>query len=243
MGRPRYRKSAMSGLFIVDKPKGWSSMDVVRTVRNSAGFVKTGHAGTLDPLATGVIVCCIGKATRSVEAIMNMPKVYETTIDLSAFTNTDDGEGEREEVAVETPPTEAAIRELLPRFIGTIEQRPPLYSAVHVDVKRAYKMARKGQEVEIPTREVQCDGIELLDYTWPILKLRVACGRGFYVRSLARDVGQALETGGYLTELVRTAVGPYTIEDAADEARMKQPISQFDLTDAPPPLARKVEEE
>lgn len=242
MGRPRYRKSAMSGLFIVNKPSGWSSMDVVRTVRNSAGFVKTGHAGTLDPLATGVIVCCIGKATRSVEAIMNMPKVYETTIDLSAFTNTDDGEGEREEVAVDTPPTEAAVRDVLPKFIGTIEQRPPLYSAVHVDGKRAYKLARKGEDVEIPSREVECEGIDFLSYEWPILTLRVHCGRGFYVRSLARDIGKELGTGGYLTELVRTAVGPYTIEKAADEARMKQSITQFDLLDAPPPLARKVEE-
>lgn len=234
MGRkPRYRKSAMSGLLVVDKPLGWSSMDVVRKVRDAAGFVKTGHGGTLDPLATGVVICCIGSATKSVDALMAMQKVYETTIDLSAFTKTDDAEAEREEVEVAEPPTEDAVRAALEAFVGEIQQVPPMYSAVHVDGKRAYKLARKGEEVALEPRTVRIDEIDVQSYDWPILKVRVTCGKGVYVRSLARDLGKALGTGGHLAGLRRTAVGPYTVDDAATAERLLQPITQFDLQDPP----------
>ena len=234
MGRkPRYRKSAMSGLLVVDKPLGWSSMDVVRKVRDAAGFVKTGHGGTLDPLATGVVICCIGSATKAVEALMGMPKVYDTRIDLSAFTKTDDAEAEREEVEVATPPTEAEVRAALETFVGEIQQVPPLYSAVHVDGKRAYKLARKGEDVQLEARTVRIDAIELLEYDFPHLRILVRCGKGVYVRSLARDLGKALGTGGYLSGLRRTAVGPYTVEQAVGADRLLQPIGQFDLLDAP----------
>ena len=164
---------------------------------------------------------------------MGMPKVYETTIDLSAFTNTDDREGVREEVGVETPPTEAQVREVLQGFIGDIEQVPPLFSAVHVDGERAYKRARKGEDVDIPARTVHVEHIELLSYEFPRLTVRVDCGRGTYVRSLARDIGQALGTGGHLESLVRTAIGPYRIEDAHDLNDPELRITQFDLLDAP----------
>ncbi|MDJ0521717.1 MAG: tRNA pseudouridine(55) synthase TruB, partial [Planctomycetota bacterium] len=220
MGRPRYRKSAMAGLLVVDKPLGWSSMDVVRRVRKAAGFVKTGHGGTLDPLATGVVVCCIGRATKAVERIMKMPKVYDTTIDLSAFTQTDDREGEREEVEVATPPSIEQVRAALETFVGDIEQVPPKYSAVHVDGKRAYKLARKGEDVELEARQVHVASIELLEYEWPNVRIVVTCGKGMYVRSLARDLGVALGTGGHLAKLRRTAVGPYTVEGAATAERL-----------------------
>ena len=234
MGRkPRYRKSAMSGLLVVDKPLGWSSMDVVRKVRDAAGFVKTGHGGTLDPLATGVVICCIGSATKAVETLMGMPKVYDTKIDLSAFTKTDDAEADREEVEVETPPTEDEVRAALATFVGEIQQVPPLYSAVHVDGKRAYTLARKGEDVELEPRTVRIDAIDLLEYAWPHLRVEVRCGKGVYVRSLARDLGKALGTGGYLSGLRRTAVGPYTVEEAVTAERLLQPIGQFDLLDAP----------
>ncbi|MDF1700177.1 MAG: tRNA pseudouridine(55) synthase TruB [Planctomycetota bacterium] len=234
MGRkPRYRKSAMAGLLIVDKPLGWSSMDVVRKVRHAAGFVKTGHGGTLDPLATGVVVCCIGHATKSVEALMGMQKTYDAKIDLSAFTPTDDAEGEREEVAVETPPSEDDVRAALETFVGEIQQVPPLYSAIHVDGKRAYKLARKGEDVELEARTVRIDSIELLEYEFPHVRVLVRSGKGVYVRSLARDLGKALGTGGYLSGLRRTAVGPYRVEDAVTAERLLQPIGQFDLLDAP----------
>ena len=234
MGRPRYRKSAMEGLLIVDKPLGWTSMDVVRRVRKAAGWVKTGHAGTLDPLATGVIVCCVGNATKSVERLMGLEKTYDSTFDLSAFTTTDDREGERTEVAVEEPPSEERVREVLDTFLGDIEQVPPQFSAVHVEGKRAYKLARDGQKVEIKARTVHVESIELLEYAWPIVRVLVKCGRGTYVRSMARDVGVALGTGGHLAGLRRTAVGPYTLEGAADAERLLLPIMQHDLLDVPP---------
>jgi len=231
--RPRYRKSAMAGVFVVDKPLGWSSMDVVRKVRKAAGWVKTGHGGTLDPLATGVVVCCIGSATKKIDVIMRMPKVYDTTIDLSAFTPTDDREGEREEVEVATPPTEAQIHAALEPFVGDILQVPPKYSAVHVDGKRAYKLMREGEDVQIEPRPVRIDAIELLEYAWPTVRILVRCGKGVYVRSLARDLGAALGTGGHLAGLRRTAVGPYTVDDAAGAERLLLPITQQDLLDPP----------
>jgi tRNA pseudouridine55 synthase len=223
----------MGGILVVDKPLGWTSMDVVRHVRKAAGFVKTGHAGSLDPLATGVVVCCVGHATRHVERIMGMPKVYATKIDLSAFTPTDDREGEREEVDVAQPPDEAAVREVLERFVGDIQQVPPQYSAVHVDGKRAYKLARKGETVEIKPRTVHVAKIDLVSYTWPVLELLIECGRGTYVRSMARDFGGALGTGGHLAGLRRTAVGPYDLDVAVDGARLQLSIGASDLL-APP---------
>ena len=150
--RPRYRKSALEGLLVVDKPLGWSSMDVVRRVRHAAGFVKTGHAGTLDPLATGVVVCCLGRATRAVEALMAQPKRYETVIDLSAFTSTDDREGPREEVVVDRPPTEAEIDEALQGFVGEIEQAPPAYSAILVRGEGPPSMWRASGPTTSPVR-------------------------------------------------------------------------------------------
>ena len=233
MGRPRYRKSAMTGLLVVDKPQGWSSMDVVRRVRGAAGFVKTGHAGSLDPLATGVVVCCLGKATRAVERIMAMPKVYDTQIDLGAFTVTDDREGEREEVVVAEPPDEARVREVLATFVGDIQQVPPAYSAIHVDGKRAYKLAREGKEVQLEARPVRMDSIELLAYQFPRLAVRIGCGRGFYVRSLARDIGRELGTGGHLADLRRTAVGEYDLSTAVGPERLEEAITQDDLLEVP----------
>ena len=178
---------ALDGLFVVDKPIGWSSMDVVRRVRQAAGGAKTGHAGTLDPLATGVVICCLGRATRAVESLMGMTKVYETQVDLSAFTATDDREGDRQQVAVDSVPDESALRDALAEFQGQIEQIPPAYSAVHVNGRRAYQLARRGMAVELSPRTVSIERIELLDYQWPTVNLRVVCGRGVYIRSLARD--------------------------------------------------------
>ena len=227
-------KSDLSGLIVVDKALGMSSMDVVRRVRRAAGKAKTGHAGTLDPLATGVVICCLGKATKSVEKLMGQPKVYETCVDLSAFTQTDDLEGEREEVDVPEPPTRALIQAVLPQFIGdAIEQTPPIYSAIHVNGQRAYKLARKGESVEMPTKIVRIDAIDILDYAWPNLTLSIRCGRGTYIRSLGRDIGKKLNTGGHLTALRRTAVGEYTLEKAHPIDRFESPITQDDLLPIP----------
>lgn len=229
MGRPRYANPTLTGLLVVDKPLGWSSMDVVRRVRRAAGNAKVGHAGTLDPLATGVVVCCLGNATKLIDSLMGLTKVYEAEVDLSAFTPTDDREGEREEVAVAAEPTLDALRHALARFIGEIDQRPPAFSAIHVNGQRAYKLARRGEDVNLGTRRVRIDAIELLHYDWPIATLRITCGKGTYIRSLARELGEALGTGGHLAALRRTAVGPYDLTNAADENRLQSPIAESDL--------------
>lgn len=213
-------------------------MTVVRRVRKAAGGVKTGHAGTLDPLATGVVICCLGKATRCVEHLMGMPKSYVADVDLSAFTTTDDREGPREEITVASPPEAQQIRDALGGFVGHIQQKPPAFSAVHVQGKRAYKLARQGQTLDLPARTVRIDNIDLLDYRWPTATLRVDCGRGVYIRSLARDLGGALGTGGHLANLRRTAVGAYTLNQAVDEQRLESPITQADLLPPPEPPAR-----
>lgn len=225
--------STLSGLIVVDKAIGMSSMDVVRRVRRAAGGAKTGHAGTLDPLATGVVICCLGKATKCVEKLMGQPKAYHTVIDLSAFTNTDDLEGEREEVAVANPPTREQVQAVIPQFVGEIQQTPPIYSAIHINGQRAYKLARKGESVEMPVKTVRIDNIDVLDYAWPNLTLSINCGRGTYIRSLGRDIGKQLNTGGHLASLRRTAVGEYTLEKSHPIDRFESPISQDDLLPVP----------
>jgi len=226
-----------NGLVVVDKPLGASSMDVVRRVRWSARqvegvtkkSVKVGHAGTLDPLATGVVICCLGRATKQVDQLMNLTKVYEATIDLSAFTNTEDREGERQEVDVPVPPGRSAIDKAIINFIGEIEQVPPAFSAIHINGQRAYKLARRGDAVELPGRVVRVDAIEVLDYAWPSLTVCITCGKGTYIRSLARDLGKALGTGGHLASLRRTAVGHYTVSEALPLDHFRQPLLQEDV--------------
>ncbi len=226
--------SSLCGLIVVDKPVGMSSMDVVRRVRRAAGKAKTGHAGTLDPLATGVVICCLGKATKSVEKLMGQPKIYETEVDLSAFTQTDDLEGERQEVEVPTPPTLAQVQAACQTFVGdAIQQTPPIYSAIHINGQRAYKLARKGETIDMPTKIVRIDAVDVLDYTWPTLTLSIKCGRGTYIRSLGRDIGKKLGTGGHLASLRRTAVGDYTIEKSHPIDRFESPITQDDLLPVP----------
>jgi tRNA pseudouridine55 synthase len=223
----------MCGLLVVDKPLRMSSAGVVARVRRASGGVKTGHAGTLDPLATGVVICCLGRATRSVELLMGLTKVYEAEVDLSAFTTTDDREGERREVAVAQPPTVEAVAAACAGFVGHVRQRPPAFSAVHVGGQRAYKLARRGEAVELPERVVRIDEVAVLGYDWPLARVRVVCGRGTYIRSVARDLGAALRCGGHLASLRRTAVGPYTLAKAVTVERLERGIGAEDLLEAP----------
>ncbi len=225
----------MDGLIVVDKPQGLSSMDVVRRVRRAAARgagvkrIKCGHAGTLDPLATGVVVCGVGRATKRMAEVMGRTKVYEAGVDLSAFTATDDAEAPPEVVHVESPPTRQQVEAACAGFIGEIEQVPPAYSAVHVDGQRAYKLARQGEDVQLEARTVRIDAVELLDYAWPHATLRLTTGKGVYIRSVARDLGEALGTGGFLTSLRRTAVGGFTLAQARPIERFNEPITQADL--------------
>ncbi|NNE43381.1 MAG: tRNA pseudouridine(55) synthase TruB, partial [Gemmatimonadetes bacterium] len=169
----------LAGIIVIDKPRGISSMGAVSGVRRRAGGARTGHAGTLDPLATGVLVMALGKATRIIERLMATEKRYRTVIDLSAFTPTDDLEGEREEVACSAP-TEEAVCAALEPFRGSILQRPPAFSAMKVKGRRAYQLARRGETPEMPPRPVEIHELALVRYEWPQLELDIRCGKGMY---------------------------------------------------------------
>ncbi len=222
----------MNGLLIIDKPLRMTSAQAVAIVRRLAGDVKTGHAGTLDPLATGVLVLALGTATKSIERLMATEKRYRTEIDLSAFTMTDDVEGERTDVAVheELRPTEDAIRAVIAsRFTGEIMQKPPAFSAVKIEGRRAYDIARSGGTPMIAPRCVVVHEIGLCAYRWPIAEIDIRCGKGFYVRSFARNLGEALGVGGHCTSIRRTAVGAYTIDMAKTLEQLPDPLTQRDL--------------
>jgi tRNA pseudouridine55 synthase len=221
--------SALHGVLVLDKPSGITSMTAVAMVRRRAGGVKTGHAGTLDPLATGVLVIALGPATRSIDRLMATDKRYRTEIDLSAFTTTDDLEGERSEAAVAQPPSTYAVRTALQHFIGEFPQRPPAFSAVKVAGQRAYKLARRGEAPAIEPRPVFVHELRLVDYVWPRLELDIRCAKGFYVRSLARDLGEALGAGGHCVSIRRTAVGPFTLEMSKRLDDLPERLSQSDL--------------
>ncbi|HEY7117226.1 MAG TPA: tRNA pseudouridine(55) synthase TruB [Tepidisphaeraceae bacterium] len=205
---------SLCGVINLDKPAGLSSARLVdRVKRLLPRGTKIGHAGTLDPFATGVLLLLIGKATKSCEQLMAQPKGYEAVVKLGARTATDDPESAEEPVVVPVVPDEQQVRAAANRFIGAIPQRPPAFSAMKVDGQRAYKLARQGQEVEIKPRIVTVHALDVLEYAWPTLRIRVECGRGTYIRAIARDLGEALGTGGYLTQLRRTFVGPFRVEN------------------------------
>lgn len=204
------------GVVHVNKPRGISSRNVVDRVLGLVRPAKVGHAGTLDPLATGVLVVCIGPATKLITYVQDHPKTYRATFRLGERSNTDDLEGEIVPVDVSEPPTEAAVRAALGAFVGRIPQVPPAYSAVRVDGRRAYELARKGRDVELEPRIVEVHAIEVVRFAYPELVLDIECGSGTYIRSIGRDLGEALGCGGLMTALERTRIGPFRIEDAAD---------------------------
>ncbi len=204
---------------LIDKPLGWTSFDVVKRVRGTLtrryGLkkMKVGHAGTLDPLATGLMIVVTGRSTKLIEELQAGVKEYVATLRLGATTPSFDLETEIDR----TFPTDHITRELvenaLHRFRGRIEQVPPTYSACKVDGRRAYSLARKGQEVELKPKVLVIDELELLDYAPESITIRVVCSKGTYIRALARDIGEALGTGAHLTALRRTRVGDCRIED------------------------------
>ena len=228
MGIKNFRPD-LNGVLVIDKPLGWTSAKVCSTVRWATEGAKVGHAGTLDPLATGVLVCCLGKATKSIPRRMDDEKVYIATIALDATSTTEDLEGEVTPVHVPEPPTRADIESAAAGFIGGIMQTPPIFSAVHVDGQRAYHLARKGKTPEVRAKPVIIHEITVDEYEWPRLVITVRCGKGTYIRSIARDLGKALGTGGMLTALVRTRVGEYMIENAIPAAQLDRPITPDDL--------------
>ncbi|MBU0577176.1 tRNA pseudouridine(55) synthase TruB [Patescibacteria group bacterium] len=204
----------MNGLLVINKEKGWTSFDVVAKIRNKLGVKKVGHTGTLDPMATGVLVLCLGKATKLAQKIVDTKKEYIAEITFGATSTTDDAEGVITKSKIPNPKNKEDINQALKNFEGTIMQMPPQFSAKKVGGKRAYKMAREGKKVELKPVEITIHELEILDYKWPILKIRVACSKGTYLRSLARDLGEKLKVGGYLTALQRTRVGQYSLDQA-----------------------------
>jgi tRNA pseudouridine55 synthase len=203
------------GVINLDKPPGLSSARVVdRVKRLLPRGTKIGHAGTLDPFATGVLLLLVGKATKSCETLMGQRKGYEALVKLGARTATDDPESPEEAVEVATPPTESQIRQAAAQFVGAIQQRPPAFSAMKVAGQRAYKLARQGEAVEIRPRTVTVYSLAVTEYAWPTVRLSIECGRGTYIRAIARDLGDAVGVGGYLLELRRTFVGRFRVEDA-----------------------------
>lgn len=202
----------------IDKPLGWTSFDAVKRLRGAiqrrmrVKKFKVGHAGTLDPLATGVLIVCTGRATRKIEALQNGSKEYVAEITLGATTPSYDLETEVDR----TYPTEHITRQLvesvLPKFQGKLMQVPPVFSAVKIDGKRAYSLARKGKQVELKAKPLEISEIELLSMEMPKITIRVVCSKGTYIRALARDIGEALQSGAHLTGLRRTRVGEISVD-------------------------------
>lgn len=216
------------------KPYGWTSFQIVSKVRyilsRHCGVkrMKVGHAGTLDPLATGVLLLCTGKATKRIEELQSHTKEYVADLQLGATTPSFD----LEHPINATYPYEHITREMveatLKEFVGTIAQRPPLFSACKVDGKRAYKLARDGSDIELAPKQIQIDEIELLDYSLPKITIRVVCGKGTYIRSLARDIGEALQSGAHLTRLERTRIGDTRIEQCIHPEEFQDWINTLD---------------
>lgn len=213
--------SRVHGFFAINKPLGMSSQRVVQIVKRWAREktgekkIKVGHAGTLDPLATGVLVVAVGREyTRMIDEIVGAQKEYEATIFLGMTSTTDDAEGVKTEHSVDQVPTRDDVDRAIGQFIGAIDQMPPAYSAIKIDGQEAYKRIRRGEVIVMESRTVRIDKITVMTYNYPLLMIRVVCGKGTYIRSLARDIGSVLGTGGYLTGLVRTRVGAYSIDHA-----------------------------
>jgi tRNA pseudouridine55 synthase len=226
-------EAARSGLLVVDKAAGMTSHDVVSRVRRLAGTRKVGHAGTLDPMATGVLLVGVNRATRLLGHLTLTEKAYHATVRLGAGSSTDDAEGELTEPLSTELLTEDDVRSAAGRFVGRIEQVPSAVSAVKVDGQRAYKRVRAGEEVSIPAREVTVHelvvtGVRRAD-PWLDLDISVRCSSGTYIRAIARDLGDELGTGGHLTALRRTAVGPFVLDDARTLEQLGDDLALVDI--------------
>lgn len=212
----------MQGVLLIDKPKGWTSFDAVNYVRKVAAsaegkkpkHVKVGHTGTLDPLATGLLVLLVGKEyTRRAAGLSKADKVYEVTMRLGETSTTGDEEGEKDTVS-DRVPNEQEIESVLRHFMGEIMQTPPAFSAIKVEGRRAYELARAGKEVRLEARPVTISAVRLREYQYPFVEFTVRVSSGTYVRSLVEDMGRELGTGAYMSDLRRTQVGQFYLEDA-----------------------------
>jgi len=217
MGKP-----SPNGLLNINKPTGMTSREVVDWVERLAGRVKAGHAGTLDPLASGVLVVCLGRATRLIEFVQRMPKQYHGAFLLGRESPTEDVEGVVTELSDPPVPSREQVVAAAGRLVGWIEQRPPAFSALKVEGRRAYDLARRGKPVDLKPRLVYVNRIEVESYEYPELRLRIECGSGTYVRSLGRDLAVSLGTNAVMSGLERTLIGGFRIEDAVAPRRLNR---------------------
>lgn len=226
---------ARSGLVVVDKAPGMTSHDVVAKVRRLAGTRKVGHAGTLDPMATGVLLLGVNRATRLLGHLTLTEKAYDATVRLGAPTSTDDAEGELGEQRSTEVLTEDDVRSAAGGFVGEIEQVPSAVSAIKIDGERAYKRVRAGEDVVIPARKVTVHELLVTDVRrdgpWLDVDLSVRCSSGTYIRAIARDLGAALGVGGHLTALRRTAVGPFVLDDARTLDQLADDFALLDISE------------
>lgn len=223
-------------ILYIDKPYGWTSFDAVKRVRGALTRrmqmkkLKVGHAGTLDPLATGVMVVCTGRSTKRIEELQAGVKEYVAEIALGSTTPSFDLETEIDATYPTAHITRQLVQSVLQRFVGTINQVPPAFSAIKVDGKRAYESARKGKEVELKPKVITIDEIELLSFAPDKISIRVVCSKGTYIRALARDIGQALDSGAHLTALRRTRVGNTRIDDCLTIDQVAELIRTVEIT-------------
>lgn len=219
-------------ILLIDKPAGWTSFDVVAKIRGKirAGYqaqgikptkrqLRVGHAGTLDPFATGLLVILLGEGTKRAGEFLKLDKVYEAEFTLGATSSTGDPEGEITPLSDKVP-TREEVDETVAHFVGDIMQRPPIFSAIKINGQRAYHLARQNKEVEIPERQIHIYSIDILSYEYPSLKIRTHVGSGTYIRSLAVDIGEALGTGAYCSQLRRTKIANWIVEDATPVAQL-----------------------
>lgn len=218
----------------MNKPAGITSRGVVDRIQRLVRPAKVGHAGTLDPLATGVLVVCIGPATRLISLVQDQPKQYHATFRLGWRSDTDDAEGILQETPDVAPIAADQLERLLPEFVGLIDQRPPSFSAVHVQGQRAYDLARQGATLDLAPRKVHVERLTLARYSWPDFELDIDCGSGTYVRSIGRDLGERLGCGAIMTALTRTRIGPFSLDQALDLEQLNVETLQDRLL---PPLA------
>jgi tRNA pseudouridine55 synthase len=222
-------------ILLLDKPYGWTSFDLVRKVRNTIHRrfnlkkLKIGHAGTLDPLATGLMILCTGKATKRIESLQAGEKEYLATIKFGATTPSYDRETGEDKMFPTLHITKSLLMDTLCQFTGNIMQVPPAFSAIKIDGKRAYEFARNGNTPELKAREIVINVIELVVMEMPMVKLRIVCSKGTYIRSLAHDIGKSLNTGAYLTDLRRIRSGEYTIENAITLEEFLQNIKTSEI--------------
>lgn len=205
----------MNGLLLINKPTGITSFDCIRSLRKSTRVKKIGHAGTLDPAASGLMLMLFGSACKQAEQFSKLNKTYVAEITLGATSTTGDREGEIT-VTSDRRPALAEIEIVLQSFVGEITQTPSIYSAIKINGQEAYKLARKGQQPDMPSRKVTVHSIKMLEYEYPIVKIEADVSSGTYIRSLAADIGEKLGTGAYLSNLVRTRVGEYSLDKAVE---------------------------